>query len=312
MKRSLQLVLGLIFAALAFVGVILLGTLTRPPTYDVAIVVAELPPFTQVMPEMVQVDTQSLSAAVVAKYILADEWQAMVAAGPVVAVEPLHPGQPLLREQLATGDNAYKVRRLAVALTDPALTVLAIPVEPKTLPNVYAGDAVALYVSVGQLQAQSISTDVVTIPAVTPVANGAPLPVVLPPSEPQAAVTETLTLQLPLTKRLAEGLIYRLNREQKENPNYGAPGSEGEPQYIEGEIQSLDVVVDRELAEWVVYALAHGKVQLSLLPAVAIPQLQAGQFPVSPGVTWSDVEDTFFAERFSLTPTPTPTPQLEP
>jgi hypothetical protein len=310
MKRSLKLILGLILAAVAFVGVILVGSLTQPPTYEVAIVVDTVAPFTAVTADKVQIDVQSLSAAVAEQYLLGEEWEALQAAGPVIAVEPLYPGQPLMREVLATGDNAQQVKRLSVALTNPDLTIIGVPVDPEQLPSVYAGDAVALYFSAGQLQAQTIATDVVTLPeltpdprtgelvtgtaAVTPTTPVVTRNVVVEQTEP---TTETIELNLPLTKRLAEGLVYRLNREQRENPNYGAPGMEHEPRTIEGQVTSLDVVVHQDAAEWIAFALAHGKVQVGVLPAVAIPQLQAGTLPPSPGATWTDLEAIFFAQR---------------
>ncbi|MCP4591826.1 MAG: hypothetical protein GY842_13905, partial [bacterium] len=114
--------------------------------------------------------------------------------------------------------------------------------------------------------------------------------------EPEV-VTITTELEMPLAKQIAEGVVYRLNRERRQNPNYGAPGMEGEPRYIEGELQALDVVVDRKTAEWVVFALAHGSVQVAVLPAITRPAVEAGTLPVTDGATWSDFEETFFAER---------------
>lgn len=307
MKRSLKLILGLVLAAVAFVAVILLGNLTRPPTYEVAVVVDTVPPYTAVTAAQVQIDEQSLSSAVAETYLLREEWEAILAAGPVIAVESLYPGEPLIREVIATGENAQKVRRLSVALTDPDLTIIGVPVEPENMPSVYAGDAVALYFSAGQLQAQTITTDVVTTPEPPPhpqtgelvTTTGGTVPVVtndliVEQTEP---TTETVELRLPLTKRLAEGLVLHLNREKQENPNYGAPGMENEPRTIEGPVTSLDVVVHRDAAEWIAFALAHGKVQVGVLPAVAIPQLENGTLPDSPGATWTDLESIFFAQR---------------
>ena len=96
---------------------------------------------------------------------------------------------------------------------------------------------------------------------------------------------------------VANGVVYHVNREQRENPNYGAPGMDREPRYVEGRIQSLDVVVGREDAEWLAFALAHGEIQVAVLPAVARDAVEAGRFPVSRGVTWSDWEEQFFVER---------------
>ncbi len=296
MSRMLKLALGIVLAVAAFAGVILVGNLSQPPTYQVAVVVAEVAPFSQLSVNEVQVDTQSLSAAVASKYILADEWEAMLSAGPVVAVEYLYPGQPLMREVVATGENALRVRRLSVALTDPELVIINVPLDAKQVPAVYGGDAVALYFSAGQIQARTIVSDVVT-PAETP-RSGPPLPSGPVTAERTEAVTRTVELELPLTKRLAEGLVYRLNREQQDNPNYGAPGMEHEPRYVEGPGVSMDVVVHQDAAEWVAFALAHGKVQVGVLPAVTIPQLQSGTLPGSPGATWTDLEAIFFAQRF--------------
>ncbi len=296
MSRMLKLALGIVLAVAAFAGVILVGNLSQPPTYQVAVVVAEVAPFSQLSVNEVQVDTQSLSAAVASKYILADEWEAMLSAGPVVAVEYLYPGQPLMREVVATGENALRVRRLSVALTDPELVIINVPLDAKQVPAVYGGDAVALYFSAGQIQARTIVSDVVT-PAETP-RSGPPLPSGPVTAERTEAVTRTVELELPLTKRLAEGLVYRLNREQQDNPNYGAPGMEHEPRYVEGPVVSMDVVVHQDAAEWVAFALAHGKVQVGVLPAVTIPQLQSGTLPGSPGATWTDLEAIFFAQRF--------------
>lgn len=308
MKRSVQLVLGILLAVLAFAGVMVFNTITRPPTFDVAVVVVNVSPFTPLTAEMVQIDSQVVSDAVLAKYVLADEWQAMLASGEVVAVETLYPGQPLMRELVATGENAGKVRRLSVALTDPNQVILSVPVDETLIPQIYPGDAVALFYSAGQLQAQRISTDVVHLPD--------PLTSLPPTPEPQVigaeSYTETVTLELPLSKWIANGIVYRLNREQRENPNYGAPGMENEPRYVEGAVKSLDVVVHRKTAEWVAFALAHGKVQVAVLPAVAIPALQTGTLPPSTGVTWTDLEQQFFADRPELLQPRTPLQATQP
>ncbi len=300
MKRSLQMILGLLLALAAFGGAILANVLTRPPEYAVAVVVTEVAPFTPLTADQVQIDVQTISEAVAAKYILADEWDAMLNAGDIIAVESLHPGQPLLREALATGDNAGKVKRLSVALTDPELVIINVPVEQGKIPAVYPGDAIALFYSAGQLQAQKIATDVVTAANLEPT----PAPALLPGE----TASHTLELQLPLSKWIANGLVYRLNREVKDNPNYGAPGSENEPATIEGAVNGLDVVVSRETAEWMAFALAHGKVQVGVLPAVAVPEIKAGTLPPSRGVTWSDLEDRFFEDRPETKSTPVAAP----
>ncbi len=283
--RKIQLLLGLLLAVGAFVGVLFLGQLTQPVTYDVAVVANSIPPFTALTPEMFLVDTQSVSPAVAEKYVLIDELNDLLTAGAVV-VEPLHAGQPLLREQVASSAQAEGLSRLAVALNDPERVIVSVPVDQDSLPATFPGDVVALFFAAGNLQAQAIVTETMEGPTPTPV-----------PLTERTAVTVTTELHLPVAKWIANGVVYRLNREIRENPNYGAPGLENEPRYIEGPIKSLDVVVQRADAEWVAFALAHGEVQLAVLPAITRPDVEAGTFKDSGGVTWSDFEDRFFEER---------------
>ena len=286
--RKLQLFLGLILAVAAFGGVLLIGQLNQPPVYDVAVVMRELPAFTTLTSDLFGTDTQSVSAAVAEKYVLADQLPDLLAAG-AVAVENLHAGQPLLRAQVASGAQAEGVSRLAVALKDPDRVIVAVPVNQNNLPAVFPGDAVALFFASGNVQAQQIATATITGPTPTPTPQ---LPGVI--SETVIVTTE---LQLPIAKWLTNGVVYHLNREVKENPNYGAPGFENEPRYIEGEVKALDVVVRRVDAEWLAFALAHGKVQVGVLPAVTRPEVEAGTLSPSQGVTWSDFEKRVFEER---------------
>ena len=294
--RKIQLFLGLILAVAAFGGVLLIGQLNQPPVYDVAVVMRELPAFTTLTGDLFGTDTQSVSAAVAEKYVLADQLPDLLSAG-AVAIENLHAGQPLLRAQVASGAQAEGVSRLAVALKDPGRVIVAVPVIQNNLPAVFPGDAVALFFASGNVQAQQIATATITgpTPIPPPALSGAPTPQL--PGVISETVIVTTELQLPIAKWLTNGVVYHLNREVKENPNYGAPGFENEPRYIEGEVKALDVVVRRVDAEWLAFALAHGKVQVGVLPAVTRPEVEAGTLPPSQGVTWSDFEKRVFEDR---------------
>ncbi|MEE8391268.1 MAG: hypothetical protein V3S14_10810 [Anaerolineae bacterium] len=296
--RKLQLLLGIILAVGAFIAVLVVGRMSQPTVFDVAVVIREVPAFTPLTPDLVTLDTQSVSPAVAEKYVLADDLDAMLVEGAVV-VENLHPGQPLMREQVATGVDVEGLSRLAVALDDPDRVILSVPVDQDDLPAVVPGDVVALFFSAGNVRANTLVTYTVEgVKRMDPTS---------PPTDTQPirwnqwdepkVVTITTELELPVAKWLSNGVVYRLNQERRENPNYGAPGMENEPRYIEGELKSLDVVVHRDDAEWVAFALAHGEVQVGVLPAVNKELVEAGLLPPEPGVTWSDFEDRFFAER---------------
>ena len=127
--KKVSLLLGIVLAIAAFAGVILLGQLMQPPTYDVAVAIKEVPPFTPLTADLVSIDTQSVSPAIAERYVQAAELDALLKSGAVV-VENLRPGQPLLREAVASGTNAEKVSRLAVAVTDPNVVIVSVPVQP--------------------------------------------------------------------------------------------------------------------------------------------------------------------------------------
>ena len=99
--RKVQVLLGLSLAIAAFVGVVIVSRLTTPPTYDVVVAIKEVPPFTALEQNMLAVDTQSVSPAIADRYVLADQLPALLKSG-AVAVENLRPGQPLLREAVAS------------------------------------------------------------------------------------------------------------------------------------------------------------------------------------------------------------------
>ncbi|TET49281.1 MAG: hypothetical protein E3J64_09875 [Anaerolineales bacterium] len=286
--RRLQLLLGLLLAVVAFGGVLLMNQVTQAPTYEVIVVAQEIPAFTRLQSDMIFLDLQSVSPAVAEKYVLGDQWLALVAAGGV-AVENLHPGEPLLRESVAFGAEAEGMSRLAVALDDPDQVILSIPVNHDELPAVVPGDVIALFFSAGSVRAQTLFTETLEGEPTEKVETDS-----LDDTEP---VTVTTLLQLPVAKWLSNGVVYRLNWELRENPNYGAPGMEQEPRYIEGQLKALDIVVHRDDAEWVAFALAHGQVRVAVLPAITRPAVEAGTFPPEAGVTWTDFEERFFEDR---------------
>ena len=296
--RKLQLLIGVLLAVAGVVGVIVLGRMSQPTTYQVVIATTEIPAYTPISAGDVGVDTQSVSAAVAKRYVLADEWEEMLAAGPVVAIDHLRPGQPILREEVAAGTDAQGVTRLAAALNDPHKVVLSVPIDPEAVPGVVPGDAVALFFSGGRVAATSLVTEEVEVigepRGSTPLTRTTPI---WRTGEEDKVVTVTVELEMPLSKRIATGVVYRLNRERKANPNYGAPGMENEPRYIEGAVKSLDVVVADDEAEWVVFALAHGQVQVGVLPAMLATEAEEAQVSPTAGVTWSDFEARFFQER---------------
>ena len=306
--RRLQLLLGIVLAVGAAVGVFFFGQLNQPPVFDVVIAIAEVPAFSEIDPGSVSVDRQSVSSAVAQRYVLVDEWASMLAEGKIAAAEPLHPGQPLMREQVVSGAEAEGLSRLSVVLDDPNQVIISVPVDQNQLPSLVPGDVIALYFTADDVYVGGYFTEAGGVSAnvlVTETVEGE-LPTPTPSrvttgtrryGEEPEIVTTTIELEMPLAKQIVNGVVYRFNQERKANPNYGAPGMENEPRYILGAIKALDVVIPRESAEWVVFALAHGRVRIGVLPIIARPLVEGDTFPPSVGVTWTDFEERFFEER---------------
>ena len=192
-----------------------------------------------------------------------------------------------------SGAEAEGLSRLSVVLDDPNQVIVSVPVDQNQLPSLVPGDVIALYFTAGGVSANVLVTETVEGELPTPTLTTGTRRY---GREPEV-VTTTIELEMPLAKQIVNGVVYRFNQERKANPNYGAPGMENEPRYILGAIKALDVVIPRESAEWVVFALAHGRVRIGVLPVMARPLVEGDTFPPSVGVTWTDFEKRFFEER---------------
>lgn len=274
--RKIQILVGLVLAIGAFIGTFLIGQMTRPPEFPVLIAVKEIPAYTTLDANMVAIDSWGMSPAVAKKYLSPEIFKKTK----VVTIEPIHVGQPILLAQVVYGQEAEKATRLSTALKDPNLTIITIPVHQEALPKVTIGDTVGLIYYTGDVQAQTIVTRTTPIKTTKPIT----------PTE--------VTLALPVTKWLTQGIVYSVNRELKENPYYGAPGMEGQPMYIEGDVKSISVAIPRTDVEKVTFALNSGNIQVVLMSALAKELLETGELSPTIGYTWSDFEKEFFTDRF--------------
>jgi len=278
--RKLQLAFGILLALLAGVGTFLFGQMSQPPKFQVLIAIKEIPPYTVLDPNMVAIDTWGMSEAVAKKYLPPE---ILKKGGKIVTIEPLHVGQPILRAQVVYGEEAEKATRLSTALQNPELTIVTIPVHQEALPRVAIGDVVGLIYYTGDVRAEEIVTETVK----------GPMKVITPTK----VLTEEVKLSLPLAKWLTQGIVFQINRELRENPYYGAPGMEGQPMYIEGDIKSISVAIPRDDAEKVTFALHAGKIQVVLMSALAKELIETKAISPTIGYTWSDFEKEFFKDR---------------
>ena len=304
--KTIQFWVGLLLVGGAFVGVLLFAQLTTPPTYEVLIATQDIPAYTSLDDAYtngaITVDQQSFSPALLQVVLTPADLEAMRADG--VFAETVRAGDVLNRGRIVTGENAEKVRRLALALTDTRLVIKSIPVDAESTPYIAVGDLVDLYTTLGAVRATELAT--ATVPTLPPGVIPPPPTPEPPPDVDRLLRPVTVTLQLPVTKRVVGGaIVVRVNHEQIANPQYGAVTTDGQapPPFINGPVVGVDVLVPESTAEALDWAVFNGKMSLAVRPALWRATVEAGRaLPETPGFAWEDFNAAFWAGRDEATP----------
>jgi hypothetical protein len=203
---------------------------------------------------------------------------------------------------------------------------MVIPVDPKTAPSQIApGDWVDLIVGLapGNISAGSNSTFSNLLAPPTPVspivsfgptpAGGSrPLPTVpanpsLPNSPTTSGSVGANDMNLPADKVVIQNVpVLAVRFQQVPNPAFtGSGGSFGQtqqsqgtsqPAYIQGDIQTLTVLVPRSSIELVTFGKDNGRISAVLLPAKSAEAANGAQSPTF-GITFNDVLAWMMRER---------------
>jgi len=298
--------LGLLLTVGAFLGFLLWGRLTNPPPYRVVVAVENIAPFTELREEMFVVDEQIIAPQVAQRYVLEEEMEVYIQAVPI---EPLYIGEPVTKNRLLLSDNPRSLYRLSLGLDDPSMVAMVIPVDgDSSVSELAVGDQVNIEFAVG--------------------GQGATPSLMAVGTEEESAGEEEEVV-LPLAKTLLQRVpVLRVNFEQIPNPNYGlGAGFDGrsgtvERPFLEGEIESIVVLIPDSEQEMLTFALENGAVRIALVSPLA---LEEPMIPL-PGVMWPDFVERFLGERgaaatyavtetYTITPTevlPLPTPEATP
>jgi hypothetical protein len=300
--KSLTFFIGLILFVAAFGVILLAGSVFNPPPYRIVIALQTIDPYTELTGDMVALDEQTMNQRVASRLVHEGELEHYVGG---LVVETIHAGEPLRRSAIAANDNPAASHRLSLALTDPHLVAAVVPVSPKIIPdNVTAGDYVNVTMgiegSVSQLAGADWGAGRETYPWGSPVT---PTPQLVAPS----FLTSTGVLALsgevaevtpPLDKIvLPQVEVINVTREKVPNPNYGmALGGDdapAQPAFLEGDIESVTLLVPNTAEELLYFAVDNGTLHLSVVPHTAVME---GASP-STGVLWEDVVRFFQEER---------------
>jgi hypothetical protein len=307
--KSLTFFIGLILFIAAFGVILLAGSIFNPPPYRIVVALEDIPPYTTLTRSMFAVDEQTMHARIASRLVHEAEIDQYLGG---MAIETIHAGEPLRRNAVVAAGNPAAVHRLSLALTDPSLVAAVIPVDAKIVPdNVTAGDYVNITMGIAGNVSQMASatggaagwgappslltptptpvlTPALSLTTTSPIAPGYDL---LPPTE------EVPDVSPPLDKIvLPQVEVIDVSREKVPNPNYGMSfGEEGEqePPFLEGDVESITVLVPQAAEELLYFAVDNGTLHISVVPHAAVLE---GASP-STGVLWEDIVRFFQEER---------------
>ncbi len=325
MLRSATFTIGLLLAGLAFLGFLMLGGMMAPPPYSVVVAVQDIPAYTVLDAGALGLDAQRINSQVAHTLVQREEIDQYVRG---FVLENIHAGEPLRKSAIVAPDNPQAATRLALMMTDPSRVAMVIPLDAKTAPGQIApGDWVDLVLGLtpGNISAGS-GTSFSSLLTPTPMALtypiGSSFPITASKSTPQpqpvpnfttgTVVTSTGSvnageMNLPADKVVIQNLpVVGVRFQQVPNPAFtGSGGSLGQngsgasspqPAYIQGDIQSVTVLLPRASVELVTFAMDNGRVHIALLPAQTGQAANGAQAPTF-GITFNDVLAWMMRER---------------
>jgi hypothetical protein len=323
MLRSATFTIGILLAGLAFVGFLMLGGMMAPPPYSVVVAVQDIPAYSTLDPNALGIDAQRINSQVAQTLIQREEIDQYVGG---FVLENVHAGEPLRKSAIVASGNPQAINRLALVMTDPDKVAMVISVDPKTAPSQIApGDWVDLVVGLapGNISAGSNSTfsnllapptvvsPIVSFgptpaPGVRPAPTLPPNPSPLNPSTNNGSVSAT-DMNLPADKVVIQNVpVLAVRFQPVPNPAFTGSGAgfgpsqsseaTSQPAYIQGDIQTITVLVPRSSVELLTFGKDNGHVHVVLLPAKTAEAAKGAQSPTF-GITFNDVLAWMMRER---------------
>ena len=323
MLRSATFTIGILLAGLAFVGFLMLGGMIAQPPYSVVIAVQDIPAYSTLDPNALGIDAQRINSQVAQTLILREEIDQYVGG---FVLENVHAGEPLRKSAIVASGNPQAINLLALVMTDPDKVAMVVPVDPKTAPSQIApGDWVDLVVGLapGNISTSSDTTfsNLLTPPTpVSPIVSFGPTPAsgvrpvpTLPPNPSSlnplvnnGSVSAT-DMNLPADKVVIQNVpVLAVRFQQVPNPAFTgssagfgqSQSSEGtsQPAYIQGDIQTITILVPRPSVELLTFGKDNGRVHVVLLPAKTAEAANGAQSPTF-GITFNDVLAWMMRER---------------
>lgn len=297
-QRNLTvIVLALILMVGGFLGVLFIGQIVNPPAATIAVALVDIPAGTPLTEDLFALDEMTMDPKVLATLVQQNELDQFIGG---TVIEPIHAFQPLPKAGISAEANPAAARRSALALSDPSLVAMVVPVTPDTAPDaIVEGDFVDVNFGVNL---NSQPTRLTTAPTPAPFAETFS-PFVEPTLMPMETLTVTATptleplLMLPVAKTIvSQARVLAVIREERTT----TVQNEGDPAprtiVVKGKAIALVIAIPREAQELLGFAIDNGTVRVALLSA-ALPTEPHAQRQPTLGMTWNDLVALVRMER---------------
>jgi hypothetical protein len=310
MKNITTIILGVGLLVASIVIMALVANIFNPPTVDVFIAVEDIPPGELIEPYMVSVIPAQLDNA--AMYLNTDNIE-QFAAG--VVLDQVYAGEMIPLSSLADPSSPVLDARISLALSDPEMVALVVPVDPTTSPqSIVVGDRVDLVLAVGS--GTFLSGNFESVPAPEG-ANDYYYQSYAFPSEEGGEGSDPFTYEdlfleqgaqihiqgptptpvvQPITLPVAKSVVLQaevLAVQHEIIVNTAFSPDVDSPPTRKGDITALIVAVPREMEEIVAFGVANGDLRV----AVVSPLAGNEGLDQTPGMSWDDLVDFFKWER---------------
>jgi hypothetical protein len=289
-RRFTQYAIGGAIVVVAVLGLLFAGTILNPAPTEIVVALVDIPAGSVLTRDMVVTDAVRMHRKVIAGLVLASELGNFVGG---IVIEPIHAFQPVPKAAISADRNPAAANRLALALTDPSLVAMVVPVTQATAPDaIVQGDYVDLIfgVSTATNGGARLSTEP------TPAPNfDFGVPTVNAPAEASATATSTPEplLVAPVAKTIvSNAIVLSVVREapRQTASDAGVAGASSSSSTERGKILALVLAIPREAQELLQFAIDSGTVRVALLSARLDNSLDgSGQHVPSLGMTWNDL-----------------------
>lgn len=297
-RNATVVVLATVLMVGSVIGILLIGQVINPPTVPIAVAVVDIPAGTVLTEEMVAIDNVQMNPKVLSAMIREAELTNFIGG---VVIQPVNSYEPLLKSAVSADGNSASARRVALALSDPNVVAMVVPVSQETSPDaIVEGDYVDLSFGAGANTAfgKLLSTSSTEEPFGPSLGGFVQQPSIVPlleTAEATATPTPEPLLVLPVAKTIvSQAKVLSIIREERTVTTGGTLVGSGEPRtaVVKGKIIGIVVAVPREAQELIQFAMDNGVVRVSVLSAEA-----TSNGAVSMGMTWNDLVALVRMER---------------